>query len=200
MAQLPLTVPQSLTAPGRFTRDQQDVLDTVSGWIQSLTQIMLEGHRRANGELGFGHPAGDELVDTAFPAFIDNMRGSWTTLKFTATSDLGAAITINHNLDISTTTLTTPGGTTTPPNVRWILDNWIYGDKTETVPGTPTIGNNAPSGLGSISGVNQQTGQIWFQMGDTVTNNSIQLRFHSSITPQTATPLYVDFLIIPAVR
>ena len=199
MSQLPLTVPQSLTPTRTFSRDQQDVLEVVSGWLQSIIQNLLEGHRTANGELGFGHPAGDENVDTDIPALLDNMRGSWITFKFNTLASLGAAINIVHNLDVPTTTLTTPGGNTTPPNVRWILDNWIYGDKTETVPGTPTIGNDPPAGNNLLAS-NLQTGQIWFVMGDAVTRISLDLRFHSSVVPQAGTPLYVDFLIIPAVR
>jgi hypothetical protein len=123
-----------------------------------------------NGNLGFGLPPG-----TDDEAVKDNIHGAWVRYQFDTADN---PETITHNLGLPLADGST-SAVTFIPNVRWIVFMMSHD-------GT---GANAASTL-SVS----------HEVGDTITENSIQLRLYvgGGRTVDSDHKVTVDFFFIPA--
>jgi hypothetical protein len=203
--QADVTVSQFFPFTRQLTREQEEVLEQATAQSNSIIQALLSLVGVVNGRLGLGHPAGDDLAATTTPSLVDNFYLAWATVKFTDINQLGAGssspVTVTHNFNLPVYTFATPGPSTISLcNVRWIEVGWQRGDKTETSAGSRTTTYAAPTVGPTYAIANAQTFSILREVGDPITSNSIDLRFHCSVEPTDEEPIYVDFLMIPAVR
>ena len=152
---------------------------------KQVARALNEVLRTLDGGVSFGHPqdpASDTSTtlaggtSTAHNGVLENINGSWVEIVVDAGGTytaLGAAVTCYHNLNLE---IPVSGS----PNVRWFVAGASH-DGT----GTPANANVT----------------VYFQEGDTVAADSIQLRVGATgLTVGDANPLTVTLFFIPAVR
>ena len=123
-----------------------------------------------NGNLGFGLPPGTDAE-----ALKDNIHGAWVRGEFTAKD---TATVFTHNLGVPIAD-GTASASTFIPNVRWLIFMMAHD------------GNAAQ--IGSVMSIN-------FEIGDEITENSIELRLYSVAGRliDSDHKVYVDLFFVPA--
>ena len=123
-----------------------------------------------NGQLGFGLPPGTDAEPLK-----DNIEGMWVRVVFTSTD---TAETFEHNLGVPLADGTALA-TTFIPNVRWLVFMMSHD-------------GNSADGVSTMS--------INHEVGDDITENSIELRLyaHGARVVDQTHPVTVDLFFIPA--
>ena len=187
MGFLPETIQSTLEFPITVPEGERKFTDLLKKVGEQGDASSIRTNREINGHLEFGYP--DAAITNGQ---LVNMRGSWVTITLATVNDLGTgsnsavAGLCTHNLDVQTHTVVGATNTETQLNVRWMVWGWTYGDFTGAV--NPQVAATA----------NATHVSCHYRVGDAITTNAIDMRFHSDITPVAATPLKVDLFFIPA--
>jgi len=157
--------------------------NAVANWAREVADTI-------NGQISIGEPLatladGTGGLDTLRPNGVKgHLLGSFVDVEI-GTGDLAVAITCTHNLNIINkgTTPLAESGNESDLNVCWVIVR------------TEHDGTGPPVNVDTIS--------CNFQTGDTVTDNSIQLRFHAVLGGRTvadASPIYLKLWFFPTTR
>lgn len=148
---------------GRISTPQFDVEDP-----QALSQWLTEVAREFNGQVSFGSPQEEaDATSTTLPGTslashpgtLLNVEGSWCEQEVTQTGDSGGGeVVFFHNLFAHDPAYTLPSSGN--PNVRWLVFGFEH----------------TGTGVGANSDASISCN---FRTGDTLTANSIGLRFFS---------------------
>lgn len=180
MALLEETILEALGIQIPLGASQEEINDHFVGLFESLRRQVAVNRHAINGGIEFGNP-----VDLQ-----SNIDGRWVTVSITNANQLGtgagAPVTVTHNMNIPPTLI--PGQAYYGPNVRWVVKNVTFGDKTGA--------NAAPAALANPLDLTD----VLFNLGDTVTADAIDLRFYADagFAPSATQPLTFDLYIIGA--